>query len=80
MMKTIITNFFEDTLNQGLGGYHGLVFCATYPMQFRYLGSLEYSDGVTVEEVTKQVDQWNKGMLADGQLYTRRYVTLPRHT
>ena len=72
MLKTIITNFFEYTLAEGWGGYHGLVFCWTYPTQFRHLDSLEFCEGTCVEEAKVQVDRFKKGMLAGGELYSRK--------
>jgi hypothetical protein len=50
------------------------VFCVAHLPQFSGIGSFEYHDGVCVEEVAKQVDHWNKGMLSDGTLYSRKCV------
>ncbi len=55
-------------------GFHALVFCVAHLPQFSGIGSFEYHDSVCVEEVTRQIDHWNKGMLSDGTLYSRKCV------
>ena len=78
MLKTITNNFFEMIRNESPSySRHGLVFCMTHPPQLSCIGSFEYQNGVCVEEVMKQIEHWNQGMLSDGKLYSRKCVRLP---
>jgi len=75
MLKTITDSYFEEIRHESPSySRHGLVFCVTHPPQFSGIGTFEFHEGVCVEEVTKQIEHWNKGMLCDGKLYSRKCV------